>query len=99
MSIKYEPSLELLLITAKPPSARRAGSMRLFQLLDLYWRSPETGDGWFISRLLKKAIFFPSEGSWVGVISSANTHNLYAWFQAKLLHGYFDVTRQDRSMW
>ena len=93
MSLKYEPSLELLLITAKPPSARRAGSTRLFQLLDLYWRSPEIGDVWYRSRLLKRAIFFLSEGSWVGVISSANTHNLYAWFQPELLHGYFDVTR------
>jgi hypothetical protein len=33
-----------------------AGPNRLFQFLDLYWRSPESSDFWYKSRQLKKTL-------------------------------------------
>ena len=48
------------------PSARRAGSNRQFQVLDLYWRSPKSRNVWFKSRRLKKTISSRSEGWWCG---------------------------------
>ena len=38
------------------PPAIRAGSNRLFQVRDLYWRSPKSGYFWCNSRQLKKTI-------------------------------------------
>ena len=35
------------------PPALRVGSDRLFQVLDLYWRSPKSGDLWYTSSQLK----------------------------------------------
>ena len=40
----------------KVPPALIAGSNRLFQVLDLYWHSPESGELWYKSRRLKKTI-------------------------------------------
>ena len=37
-------------------SDHRVGSKRLFQALDLYWRSQESGDSWYTSMQLKKTI-------------------------------------------
>ena len=34
--------------------ALSAASNRLFQVLDLYWRSPESGDWWYRSRRFKQ---------------------------------------------
>jgi len=33
------------------PTTIRVGSNRLFQVLDFYWRSPESGDVWYKSSL------------------------------------------------
>jgi len=67
----YHSTLGLIVIKKKgrgqTPSRRRApiatrikpvsvGSNRLFQVLHLYWRSPESSDPWYKSRHLKKAI-------------------------------------------
>jgi len=35
-----------------------SGPDRLFQVLDVHWRSPESGDVWYKSRLLKKSIWY-----------------------------------------
>ena len=45
----------------------RAGTdlVRIFQVLALYWSSPESGDLWYKSGQIKWTIFFPSEGSWI----------------------------------
>jgi len=42
-------------------STSPAGSNRLFQVPDLYWRSHESGNLWYKSRQLKKAILSHSE--------------------------------------
>jgi len=39
-----------------PTTTLREGPNRLFQVLNLYCRSPESGDLWYASRPLKKAI-------------------------------------------
>ena len=39
-----------------------AVSNRLFEVLDVYWRSPESGGLWYKSRRLKKTICSLSEG-------------------------------------
>ena len=39
------------------PPALRVGSNRLFQVRDLYWRSPKSGYFWCNWRQLKKTIF------------------------------------------
>ena len=41
--------------------SRRVGSNRLFQALDLYWRSPEPGDSWYKSKELSRTICSHSE--------------------------------------
>ena len=38
------------------PPALIVGSNRLFRGIDLQWRSPESGEGWYKSRQLKKTI-------------------------------------------
>ena len=44
------------------PQALSAGSNRLFEVLDLYWRSPESGGLWYKSRQLKETICISFEG-------------------------------------
>ena len=38
----------------------------MFQVLDMYWRSPESSDLWYKSRQLHKTIFSSSEGCVAG---------------------------------
>ena len=52
------------------PPARRAGSNRLFQVLDLCWRSPESGDVWYQSGQWKRTTPPPSEGWWEVALES-----------------------------
>ena len=47
------------------PPALRAGSDRPSQALDLYWRSPRSGDMCRKSRRLKQTISSPYEGWWL----------------------------------
>ena len=44
------------------PPAPRPGSNRPFEDLDLYWRSPESGDLWYTSRQLKRTVWSRSDG-------------------------------------
>ena len=44
---------DTLLITELLPHGG-VGSNRPFQILDLYWRSPESGDVWYTSRKLER---------------------------------------------
>ena len=48
------------------PPALRAGSNRLFQVLCLYWSSPEPGNFWRRSRPFEKTMWFTSEGWCLG---------------------------------
>ena len=41
----------------QPPTDLRIGSNRLLGVLDVYWRSPESGDLWYKSRQLKKMVW------------------------------------------
>ena len=41
----------------------RVASNRLFQILDVYWRSPESGDVWYKSRQLKKTVWYRDAGA------------------------------------
>jgi len=58
MSLKYEPASEpqVPLLLEIPEASNR--SNRLLQVVDLYWRSPESGDVWHKSRQLKKTIWW-----------------------------------------
>jgi len=63
------------------------GSNRLFQVLDLYWRSPESGGFWYSSGQLKKTICSHSEGWWLQVYEAAAASISFPELVRELLQG------------
>ena len=49
LPLRFEP--ETLLPRCDFPPALRAGSNRFIRVLDVYWRSPESGGLWYKSKL------------------------------------------------